>query len=424
MQTGRLLDSMGRAHWTLAVLWLATALLPACSAGYLAGSGTVGATAPGTLSETRKALKQLYDRRTSNGQTSPTDKDSEEGEAVLDAVFRGARDPRLADIVVYLPSLDAPPLIYLMQDKQMVRVLNREGQIWVVTLAEKSGKECPTISLRLEGIGVAQIESTLSPNAAFEAMLNRKDMDQKALEPKEKLAETKVRKIDDLGNELCYDVQRFELAANSVNRLVVTPGAKEKPGKPQKVEVVNLPAWAISWPDAGLPDARTKEAAGTDDGAAEENGEAEREHPISYFNFANSRNPLHFGSIAIGFQPWGWGNGTRWCTEAGWCRPSIYAFGYPLTFPFGATWDLPQRLSISIPVVGVRLYDPALGDVVGGLRLGIEEGLSKALSRFGVIGGVSYVFTDRSAGSPDPNRVETRSTLGRWRLFTGVDFAF
>jgi hypothetical protein len=61
---------------------------------------------------------------------------------------------------------------------------------------------------------------------------------------------------------------------------------------------------------------------------------------------------------------------------------------------------------------------------VVGFRLGVEEGLSKALSRFGVIGGVSYVFTDRTADKSDLTRVEQRSAMGSWRLFTAVDFAF
>src|SRR5208283_155047 len=98
-------------------------------------------------------------------------------------------------------------------------------------------------------------------------------------EPVEKFPKMEVRQIDALGGGWCYSEQRFDLAANSVNRLVVTPGAKEDPPKPQKIEVVNLPPCATCRPNAGTPDDCAKNAASTNDGGAGQNADAKLENP-------------------------------------------------------------------------------------------------------------------------------------------------
>jgi hypothetical protein len=106
----------------------------------------------------------------------------------------------------------------------------------------------------------------------------------------------------------------------------------------------------------------------------------------------------------------------------------VYAFGHLYTLMLGAgrpaEWNLPPALSISFPVVGIRLLDPVFGDIVAGLRIGAEDRLSHALSRFGIIAGASYVFTDRTAEKAGGDAPEVRTTLTRWRFFTARYFAF
>jgi hypothetical protein len=364
----------------------------------------------------------------------PTKQDYEDGEAVLQAVFGPARDPKLADIVVYFKDIKRPPLVFLMQGKTMRRVLDREAQAWVVILLEKGDAECPKALLRLEGVGAAQLEAGVSVDGAMAAMLMRKDQDSKALVPDDKFIETQPSEIPGLGGkEWCSSATRFELSANSLNRLIIYPGKAKPSAEPQQIEKIKMPgctsgqALTASCNSAKCPPSNAQSPA---EPTPAEPTPAEPRKPAeltTFFNFANSRSPLHIGSIAIGFHPFDLSDG-RSCTRAGWCRPSVYAFGHLYTLMLGAgrpaEWNLPPALSISFPVVGIRLLDPVFGDIVAGLRIGAEDRLSHALSRFGIIAGASYVFTDRTAEKAGGDAPEVRTTLTRWRFFTALDFAF
>ncbi len=406
------------ASWRAALLMLIISYSGGCYPTQLVGSGTIVWWPPAvSATPARISLSGLYAHR-QDVSTPPSEDDSRDGERVLQAVFSGARDPQLVDIVVYYPNIHKPPLVFLMQGGKMRRVLDRESQAWVVLLVDETkDKTCPKVGVSLEGVGYAVLEAGLSPEALFGAMLLRKDQDGTALVPAARVTSTESKNVGELG-EMCVAIERFELKANSLNRLSVEPEKEASAREVQQIELVNgngdplCPASVCSKPR--VPPSTDKQP-------------GSGPWTQSFFNFANTRIPPHFGGVAIGFHPADLTHGfSRWCTQAGYCVPSLYAFGYLYSWQLGleggAEWSTPAVAVIS-PVLGIRLLDPAFGDVVGGLRVGAGDRLRpRTLSRFGIIAGVSYVFTGQTATGPE--YPEARSTLGRWRLFTGVDFAF
>ena len=149
---------------------LVATLTCGCGTSHLVGSGTIGVTSgpavpvPVGGTPARLALARLVQSRLKpDGQPKddpPTERDSDDGETLLKAIFSPARDSELADIVVYFQDVSKPPLVFLMQNKKMRRVLDRETQAWVVILMEKpADTSCPKALLKLEGVGAAQLEA-------------------------------------------------------------------------------------------------------------------------------------------------------------------------------------------------------------------------------------------------------------------------
>lgn len=417
------------------------------------------------------------------------------GSDLLRIIFGPSYNAHLADVIAYFPFGKDPKEAVLITNGHAVRVLDREAVLWAVVIAQPNGKyQCPHVGARLTAFGTTRPTLAISIEQLVATVLSGTSGDKVPVDPKEE--EISMRHIVASNDtSLCIGWQRFPLQKDTINRLSIRAPI-EPDDEVTKVEIINdLPAIKVKRPADGTcakdvpagsdkkvarcevlsveqeepqtcedaPDRAEKAKKDACERSERARKELERGQKEGFptrstvLNFANSRHPIYGASVAIGTDIKDISSG-RYCGDLNGsisgCRPGIYAFGHVQLLPRDYEWHASPALMLSA-VLGARVADPFLGEAVAGLRLGLGEGSPiRSLARWGVIGGVGYVFktfenskttmtmttttttttttmTTPTTTMTDETKAESVTTNnsqqaagGNWRWFAGLDFAF
>lgn len=441
---------------------VAALLFLSCAApGYLGGTGSLRP----EVTNLQTHLDAFAIQARAYDPEEPTTHLRDTANDVLDDLFGSIRNPDLADLLVYLPADGQYVTPVLVNQGNVVRMLDAEGVMWVVVVVSKAAvgnKACPRVPLRLTSLGETRPSIAISVESLVTAAVMRNSAALTSTDPKDEKVDT-----EDIpgASSLCWGIQRFALQKDSYNRITIGAPDSAPPTDPKivKIQVMNAPLRVRVDGLCIKCDAGTQSAVDADHAAkgcgdhADGGVSLDSSAPLGrvaepakmVFNFANTRVPSYGGSIALGTDLYNFKR-HRGCTADGTCTPGLYAFLHLWDFPipwnirFPRTNDRPV-LRLSLPVIGARLLDPVLGEVVLGARLGIENGLSKPLSRFGVVLGVGYAFRgtslDKTTKTVDATETQTSTDTStqvttktettsenrdtdHWRLFLGLDLAF